>query len=302
MAVTRDRSVMDPTRANREIYDLLRDGYLANWRDETGEERAERVRYLDWHDSEKNDWLAAPRCGSPGTSIGVGPTWCCSSTASRWSWRSSRSRTVRCKAAYDENLRDYCDTIPQLFWPNGFVDPVERLARPRSGPPTLRGSFFGDWKMIDAEGTRGVVALETAIRGTCAHDRLLDLVENFVAYMERPGGLVKASPATTRCSASTPRSRTLLRIRSAGDKRLGVFWHTQGSGKSLSMLWFTQKVLRRLPGAWTFVMVTDRTNSTTSSTASSPTPGSISKEAGSTPRTRLTCGSCSRLTTATCSR
>ena len=51
----------------------------------------------------------------------------------------------------------------------------------------------------------------------------------------------------------------LHRIRAAGDKRLGVFWHTQGSGKSLSMLWFTQKVLRRLPGAWTFVMVTDRT-------------------------------------------
>ena len=38
-----------------------------------------------------------------------------------------------------------------------------------------------------------------------------------------------------------------------------MFWHTQGSGKSLSMLWFTQKVLRRMPGGWTFVMVTDRT-------------------------------------------
>ncbi len=42
------------------------------------------------------------------------------------------------------------------------------------------------------------------------------------------------------------------------DGRLGVFWHTQGSGKSLSMLFFTQKVLRRKPGNWTFVMVTDR--------------------------------------------
>ena len=40
--------------------------------------------------------------------------------------------------------------------------------------------------------------------------------------------------------------------------RLGVFWHTQGSGKSLSMLWFTQKVLRKEPGNWTFVLVTDR--------------------------------------------
>jgi type I restriction enzyme R subunit len=58
-AVARDRSAMDPTRANREVYDLLRDGYLATWRDETGNEQAERVHYLDWHDSQKNDWLAA---------------------------------------------------------------------------------------------------------------------------------------------------------------------------------------------------------------------------------------------------
>ncbi len=50
----------------------------------------------------------------------------------------------------------------------------------------------------------------------------------------------------------------LARTRSTGEKRLGVFWHTQGSGKTLSMLWFSQKVLRRMPGAWTFVMVTDR--------------------------------------------
>jgi len=51
----------------------------------------------------------------------------------------------------------------------------------------------------------------------------------------------------------------LRRARAEQDKRLGVFWHTQGSGKSLSMLWFTQKVLRKVAGKWTFVMVTDRT-------------------------------------------
>ena len=62
--------------------------------------------------------------------------------------------------------------------------------------------FFGDWKVIDADGTRGVVALETAIRGTCAPDRLLDLIENFVAYIERAGRAGQARRAATiRCSA-----------------------------------------------------------------------------------------------------
>jgi len=119
--------------------------------------------------------------------------------------------------------------------------------------------FFGDWKVIDADGTRGVVALETAIRGACAHDRLLDLIENFVAYIERPGGLIKTVARNHQYLGVNAAIEKLLQIRSAGDKRLGVFWHTQGSGKSLSMLWFTQKVLHRIPGGWTFVMVTDRT-------------------------------------------
>ena len=95
----------------------------------------------------------------------------------------------------------------------------------------------------------------------------------------------------------------LHRIRAAGDKRLGVFWHTQGSGKSLSMLWFTQKVLRRLPGGWTFVMVTDRTELDEQLHGEFADAGAISKEAaGPRRRRRRTCASCLRPTTATCSR
>ena len=162
--------------------------------------------------------------------------------------------------------------------------------------------FFGDWKVIDADGTRGVVALETAIRGTCAHDRLLDLVENFVAYIERPGGLIKVWPATTRSSASTRRSRTCTASAPTGDKRLGVFWHTQGSGKSLSMLWFTQKVLRRIPGAWTFVMVTDRTELDDQLHGEFADAGAISNEARvHAESSAAPAGAARRATTATCS-
>jgi len=118
--------------------------------------------------------------------------------------------------------------------------------------------FFADWTVIEAQGRRGRVALETAIRGTCAHDRLLDLVENFVAYLERPGGLIKIVARNHQYLGVNAAIDRLLEIRAVGDNRLGVFWHTQGSGKSLSMLWFSQKVLRRLPGGWTFVLVTDR--------------------------------------------
>ena len=124
-----------------------------------------------------------------------------------------------------------------------------------------------------------MVALETAIRGTCAHDRLLDIVENFVAYMERPRGLVKSLARNHQVLGVNASIENLVRIRSEGDTRLGVFWHTQGSGKSLSMLWFTQKVLRRLPGTWTFVMVTDRTELDQQLHGEFADAGVISKEA-----------------------
>ncbi len=162
------------------------------------------------------------------------------------------------KAAYDENLTDYRDTIPHLFWFNAFVM-LSNGSEAKVGATYAPWDFFGDWKLIDPGGERGVVALETAIRGTCAHYRLLDLVENFVAYMERPGGLIKAVARNHQVLGVNAAIENLFRIRSEGETRLGVFWHTQGSGKSLSMLWFTQKVLRRVTGGWTFVMVTDRT-------------------------------------------
>jgi type I restriction enzyme R subunit len=145
-----------------------------------------------------------------------------------------------------------------LFVPNGFVI-CSNGSEAKVGSTYAPWEYFGDWKVIDNDGNRGVVALDTAIRGTCAQDRLLDMIENFVAYLERPGGLIKVVARNHQFLGVNAAIENLHRVRAAGEKRLGVFWHTQGSGKSLSMLWFTQKVLRRIPGAWTFVMVTDRT-------------------------------------------
>ncbi|MGH3261846.1 MAG: hypothetical protein ACRDNS_07610, partial [Trebonia sp.] len=87
--------------------------------------------------------------------------------------------------------------------------------------------FFADWKVIDAEGKRGVIALETALRGTCTPHVLLDLIENFVAYLERPGGLIKTVARSHQYHGVNAAIDNLYSVRATGDKRLGVFWHTQ---------------------------------------------------------------------------
>ncbi len=277
-AIVKDRSTMDPVRANREVYDLLRDGYRAEWRDQHGDQMYAAVRYLDFNDSTKNDWLAASKVWIAGDLHRRRADTVLFVNGIPLVLAEFKEINRPVKAAYDENLSDYRDTIPQLFWPNAFVI-LSNGCEAKVGATYAPWEFYGDWKLIDADGARGVVALETAIRGTCAHDRLLDLIENFVAYLERPGGLIKTVAPNHQYLGVNSVIENLLRIRSVGDKRLGVFWHTQGSGKSLSMLWFTQKVLRRIPGGWTFVMVTDRTELDEQLHGEFADAGVISKEA-----------------------
>ncbi len=256
-AISRDRSALDPLRANREVWNLLRDGHLATWRDPQGREATERIAYLDWLNPDRNEWLAASQVWVAGELHTRRADVVCFVNGIPLVVMEMKGANRRVREAYDGNLRDYRSTVPQLFWSNGFVV-LSNGSEARVGASHAPWELFDEWRTIDAMGGRGRVGLETAIRATCAKDRLLDLLENFVTFSERPGGLVKSLARGHQYFGVNAAIAALERIRETGEKKLGVFWHTQGSGKSLSMLWFTQKVLRRIPGKWTFVMVTDR--------------------------------------------
>lgn len=256
--LTKDRSVMDRVRGNREVYDLLRDGYTAEWADDNGDRCVETLRYFDYKDPSNNDLLAVQQMWVKGNLHSRRLDLALFVNGVPLVLMEFKEPNEPVKAAYDDNLTDYRDTIPQLFIPNCFVV-LSNGSEAKVGSTFSPWEFFGDWKVIDANGTRGAVALETALRGTCNPSILLDLFENFVAFLERPGGLVKNVARSHQYLGVNAAIDNLGRARAEHDKRLGVFWHTQGSGKSLSMLWFTQKVLRQVAGKWTFVMVTDRT-------------------------------------------
>lgn len=257
-AITKDRSVMDRVRANREVYDLLRDGYRAEWVDDNGDKRIETLRYLDFGDPANNDLLAVQQMWVKGNLHSRRLDVALFVNGVPLVLMEFKEPNESVKTAYDDNLTDYRDTIPQLFIPNCFVL-LSTGGAAKVGSTYAPWEFFSDWKVIDAAGTRGTIPLETALRGTCAPVILLDLFENFVAFLERPGGLIKVMARSHQYLGVNAAIENLHRARAEHDKRLGVFWHTQGSGKTLSMLWFSQKVLREIPGTWTFVMVTDRT-------------------------------------------
>ena len=122
---------------------------------------------------------------------------------------------------------------------------------------TAGWEHFSDWKRINNEGEEGVISLETMIRGICKKNRFIDIAENFNLFQDARGGVSKITAKNHQFLGVNNAVAALNQIQE-NQGRLGVFWHTQGSGKSFSMAFFSQKVLRKLPGNWTFVIITDR--------------------------------------------
>ena len=253
--LTEDRSAMLPMAANRALWRLLREGVPVELRQPDGSLKPERVRVVNWTDPRANDffvasqlWVASElykrRPDAVGFVNGL-PLLLCE-------WKAP-SQGVQ--EAYDANLTDYRDTVPRLFDANGFVvlsNGLEALMGASHAP----FEAYAPWKK-EAEEAPASVEMATLLRATCAPERFLDLIENFTLFEEARGGLRKVLGKYHQVLGVNRAIEAVQRIE-ANRGRLGVFWHTQGSGKSLSMVMFTEKVLRRLGGHWTFVIVTDR--------------------------------------------
>jgi type I restriction enzyme R subunit len=252
----RDRSLVSPAQANREVATLVRDGIKVATPEQDGGERVELVRVMDWDNPDNNHFFLASqfwiqgelykrRADLVGFVNGV-PLVFIELKASHKNLRS----------AYDRNLTDYRTAIPQVFWYNALVI-LSNGSESKVGSVTAGWEHFADWKRINSEGEQGVVSLETMIHGTCERGRLLEIAENFCLFQESKGGLIKLIAKNHQYLGVNNSIRALEELKKRKGK-LGVFWHTQGSGKSVSMIFFSRKVLRKRPGNWTFLVVCDR--------------------------------------------
>ncbi len=254
--LTRDRSMSTPAQANREMYQLLKDGVKVTLRAGEGRETVENVRVIDWETPGNNDFLIASQLWVTGPMYTRRADLVGFVNGLPLVFVELKAAHRQLKNAYRNNLRDYKNAIPQLFWTNALVI-LSNGSRSVIGSLTAEWEHFAEWKKVESEKEQGIISLETMIRGVCRPDRLLDLVENFVLFVESKGGLRKLLAKNHQYLGVNSAIDAVKSIRrNAG--RLGVFWHTQGSGKSFSMVFFSQKILRKLPGNWTFVVVTDR--------------------------------------------
>jgi type I restriction enzyme R subunit len=256
--LARDRTAMSLEAANREVYRLLKDGIPVSIPDrEHGGQKSERLRVVDWMQPERNDFLLVSQLSVVGSLYTCRPDLIGFVNGLPFVVIELKKPGVPARAAFDENLTHYKKEIPQLFWFNALLI-ASNGTDSRVGSLTADWERFFEWKRIASEGEPRRVSLDVMLRGTCDRTRLLDLVENFTLFSEHKAGLVKVLGQNHQFLGVNNAIDSMLEARKLGHGRGGVFWQTQGSGKSFSMVFFAQKVLRKLAGNWTFVVVTDR--------------------------------------------
>jgi len=259
--LTRDRSAMSLEAANREVYLLLKEGIKVSVPDiEHGGQRTERLRVVDWADPENNDFLLVSQFSVTGPLYTCRPDLVGFVNGLPLVVIELKKPGVPARAAFDENLTSYKhpqNGIASLFWYNAFLI-ASNGTDSRVGSLTSDWDRFFEWKRIERENEPRRVSLEVMIRGTCDRARLLDLVENFTLFSEHTTGLIKIIGQNHQFLGVNNAISSMLTARKVGNGQAGVFWQTQGSGKSFSMVFFAQKVLRKVAGNWTFVVVTDR--------------------------------------------
>ena len=319
---TRDLTVYDVSRSsvqhNRDFYRLLRGGVPVQYRDARGRKRFSRARVVDFDNRPGSNRFLAVRelklTGIRTPNYNRRADLVCFVNGLPLVLIELKAVHRNIREGFDNNLSDYMDenVIAHAFHHNAFVV-VSNGDRARYGTITSEWGHFAEWKRLDERET-GALEAEVLLNGMLAHDRLLDIVENFILFDDsKPGGMRKViarnhqvlgvnravdsvarqeelklefpmeqrlrhrvvelpivprvppeqPPATRRVAETTspyiPEGPVNVVERAHPDLgRLGVFWHTQGSGKSYSMVFFAEKVRRKLEGSFTFLLMTDR--------------------------------------------
>jgi type I restriction enzyme R subunit len=242
-------------QVNEEKYFLIRDGIPVTIKKPNGQTETKKAAVIDFQNPDNNYFLAVKELKIHGALYRRRTDIVGFVNGIPLLFVELKKNTVDVQNAYDDNYTDYQDTIPHLFYYNAFV----MLSNGTEAKIDTLGSkyeFFHEWKRL-AEEEQGNVALETMLRGICRKENFLDLFENFILY-DHSGGYTAKILARNHQYLGVNEAMKAYAARKLNDGKLGVFWHTQGSGKSYSMVFFAQKVRRKFEGSPTFVILTDR--------------------------------------------
>ena len=240
---------------NKEKYSLHKNGVEVSFHNEKGERVKKRLRLFDFDNYENNHFLLVREFWIKGDIYRRRADLVGFVNGIPLLFMEVKNVHKDIRAAYEQNLADYKDTVPHLFYHNAFIILGNGIDA-KIGSVSSKFEHFNDWKRLK-ENEPGVVDMETLLKGTCSKANLMDIFENFTLFDQSSGRLVKII-ARNHQYLGVCRAIDAVVNRAERLGKLGVFWHTQGSGKSYSIVFFAQMVHRKLGGNYTFVVLTDR--------------------------------------------
>lgn len=241
---------------NKQKHALLTQGVSVSFQDDEGKLQKPRLKVFDFNDAENNNFLAVRQLEVIGQLYSRRPDIVGFVNGIPLVFFELKAPNTDLRHAYADNLTDYKDAIPHLLFCNAFII-LSNGTDARVGTVTSPYKFFLEWKRIE-EDDEGVVDMDTLLRGTCDKKRLMDLFENFLLFDGEGDEVVKLMAKNHQFIGVNKVVENTRNIEELKGK-LGVFWHTQGSGKSYSIVFLCQKLLRKFGGSYTFLLVVDRT-------------------------------------------
>lgn len=243
-------------KINKEKYDLLRNGVPVSYTNDKDELVKKKLKVFDFSNYTDNHFLAVRQLEVVGELYNRRPDVIGFVNGIPLIFFELKAHHTDLRNAYTDNLKDYKDTIPEILHTNAFII-LSNGPDAKVGTVTSPYKFFLDWKRIE-EDEEGLVSLDTMLRGTCAPHRFMDIFENFLLFDDSHGEVVKLMAKNHQYIGVNKVLKNVINIEDLKGK-LGVFWHTQGSGKSYSMVFLCEKIHRKFGGSYTFLIVLDRT-------------------------------------------
>ncbi|MBR5861731.1 MAG: type I restriction endonuclease subunit R [Bacteroidales bacterium] len=256
----RDYSGTDMVATNYELYGKIRNGIKVNLR-RNGKDDFDFVRLVDFDNPGNNTFTAVSQMWIQGKVYARRPDVLIFINGLPMVFIELKNSVVKVEEAYNKNLQDYRRDIPNLFAFNQICVLSNGLET-KLGAFNASYDFFFDWLKVDSEKEkpqRGEIresglSIVYFINGLLKKERLLDYIENFILFESQKYKIIAKNHQYLGVNSLMEAAAR----REALNGKLGVFWHTQGSGKSYSMVMFARKVKRKMVGNFTFLIITDR--------------------------------------------
>jgi len=260
----RDSSASDLISTNYRYYNQIRNGIQVSFR-RNGKVDFAFARLMDFERPENNTFTAVSQMWIQGRDYWRRPDVLIFVNGLPMVFIELKNSTVKVEEAYNNNLKTYLKNIPNLFAFNQICVLSNGLET-RLGAFNAAYNHFFEWLKVDSEKEHpNREAIQTAktvgessvwyfAEGLLRKERLTDYIENFIMFRDQKHKIIAKNHQYFGVNNLMESVKNRAELRG----KLGVFWHTQGSGKSFSMVFFARKVQRKISGNFTFLVITDR--------------------------------------------